>query len=185
MASGHFFPQLLPLLSPSLSEPWSHLASASCCSSPPLIQRSCPCPAQTTWSNVHRGLSSHWAQILLWVDLLMPHMRLRFILWGSLMAPATDESSELSLFAETSDGFALDSPTLSFFVSTLSPESPALPTALCCVAGLSVNPLDWRAVASVVWSFGLQSIHLLFFLLKLPRQLMFRTMPPWSQPILW
>lgn len=143
MASGQSFPQLLPLLSPSLSEPWSHLASASCCPSSPLIQRSCPCPAQMTWSNVHGGLSSHRAQILLRVDLLMPYMRLRFILWGSLMAPATGESSELSLFAETSDGFALDSPTSSSFVSTLSLESPALPTALCRVAGLSVNPLDW------------------------------------------
>lgn len=73
----------------------------------------------------------------------MSHKRLRFILWGSLMAPATDESSELSLFAETSDGFTLVSPTSSSFVSTQSPESPALPTALCRVAGLSVNLSDW------------------------------------------
>lgn len=117
-----FFPLFLPLLSPSLSEPWSHLASAPCCPSSPLIQRACPCPAQKTRLSVHRGLSSHLAQILLRVDLRMPHKRLRFILWGSLMAPATDESSELSLFAETSDGFALDSPTSSPFVSTLSPS---------------------------------------------------------------
>lgn len=143
MASGHSFPHLLPLSSPSLSEPWSHLANASCGPSSPLIQRSCPCPAQKTRLNVHRGLSSHLAHFLLQVDLLMPHKRLRFILWGSLMAPATDESSELSLFAETSDGFTLVSPTSSSFVSTQSPESPTLPTALCRVAGLSVNPLDW------------------------------------------
>lgn len=124
------FPQLLPLLSPSLPEPWSHLANASCCPSSSLIQRFCPYPAQMTQPNVHRGLSSHLAHFLLWVGILMTYMRLRFILWGSLLAPATDKSSELSLFADTSDGFALDFPTSPSFVSTLSPESPALSTAL-------------------------------------------------------
>lgn len=69
--------------------------------------------------------------------------------------------------------FVLDPTSLSSFVSTLSPESPALPTALC----LSINPLDWWAVPSVVWSFGLQKMHLLYFLLKLAHGSVFWAMP--------
>lgn len=95
-------------------------------------------------------------QFLLWVDLPMSYMHLRFILRGKSRVPATDKSSGPSLLALTSEGFVLVLVSLSSFVSGGLP----LCQELCHVAGLSTDPLCWGAGPSAVWCFGLASVYL-------------------------
>lgn len=129
---------LLPLLFLLISFTVRALLSLGQCLLLPsfsLIQRSCPYPAQTTWPQ-SQGAQLHLAQFLLRVDHLNVLHALEVhsvgqVSWHLQHTSPLDSACWL--------GFVLDPTSLSSFVSTLSPESPTLPTAL----GLSINPLDW------------------------------------------
>lgn len=107
----------------------------------------------------------------------MSYMCLRFILWGRSHGTCNRQVLWTQLVCWNIWWFC---PPL----FPLSLESPALPTALCWVAGLSINLLEWWAVSSAVWSFGLQNVCLLYFLLKLPHGSMFCSIPSFHGHIL-